>query len=147
MRTGRPVWIAAALVAALAAAGCRAGEPAGRSGGSAVGASLLLVTLDTVRADRLGGYGYAAAETPTLDRLAREGVRFAAASTNAPLTLPAHASLLTGLLPPRHGLRKCSVCNGLAVAAGRAGFRPPVRTRDERVPWEAHGTRLGIESR
>lgn len=123
MRAAVPVL----LVAVLLTAGCRAGEP-GRAGGSAAGASLLLVTLDTVRADRLGGYGYAAAETPTLDRLAREGVRFAAASTNAPLTLPAHASLLTGLLPPRHGLRN----NGagrlpevptLAAVLAAAGYR------------------------
>ncbi len=91
---------AALLAAALFAGGCGSGEP--RPAGDT---NLLLVTLDTVRADRLGGYGYGAAETPTLDRLAREGVRFAAASSNAPLTLPSHASLLTGLLPPRHGLR------------------------------------------
>jgi arylsulfatase A-like enzyme/Flp pilus assembly protein TadD len=67
--------------------------------------NLLLITLDTVRADRLGSYGYAAAETPWLDRLAGEGLRFSRASSPAPLTLPAHASLLSGLLPPHHGLR------------------------------------------
>jgi len=65
----------------------------------------LLVTLDTVRADHIGSYGYAAAETPALDRLARQGVRFAQASAAAPLTLPSHSSLLSGLLPPHHGLR------------------------------------------
>ncbi|HYH44672.1 MAG TPA: sulfatase, partial [Thermoanaerobaculia bacterium] len=128
MRCVVPVLLAAVLIGAMVAAGCRAGEPGGTAAGSSDGASLLLVTLDTVRADRLGGYGYAAAETPTLDRLAREGVRFAAASTNAPLTLPAHASLLTGLLPPRHGLRN----NGagrlpevptLAAVLAAAGYR------------------------
>jgi choline-sulfatase len=65
----------------------------------------VLVTLDTVRADHLGAYGYAAAETPSLDRLAREGLRFAQASAAVPLTLPSHSSLLSGLLPPHHGLR------------------------------------------
>jgi arylsulfatase A-like enzyme/tetratricopeptide (TPR) repeat protein len=72
---------------------------------SARGYNLLLITLDTVRADRLGAYGYAAAETPTLDALARAGVRFESASAVAPLTLPSHATLLSGLLPPQHGLR------------------------------------------
>jgi arylsulfatase A-like enzyme/Tfp pilus assembly protein PilF len=66
---------------------------------------LVLVTIDTVRADHVGAYGDGAAETPAIDRLAREGVRFADASAAVPLTLPSHATLLTGLLPPHHGLR------------------------------------------
>ena len=72
---------------------------------AAVGANLLLVTIDTCRADRLGAYGGPTSATPNLDRLAREGTRFAAAWSAAPLTLPAHATILTGLLPPRHGVR------------------------------------------
>ncbi|MEA2559025.1 MAG: arylsulfatase [Acidobacteriota bacterium] len=67
--------------------------------------NLVLITLDTVRADHLGSYGYAAAKTPWLDRLAAEGVRFAQASAAVPLTLPSHSSMLSGLLPPHHGLR------------------------------------------
>src|SRR4051812_10524355 len=67
--------------------------------------NVLLITLDTVRADRLGAYGYAAASTPAVDRLAREGVRFADATTQAPLTGPAHAALLTGVYPARLGVR------------------------------------------
>ena len=67
--------------------------------------NVLLVTLDTVRADRIGAYGYGKASTPVLDRLAREGVRFADATTQAPLTGPAHAALLTGLYPARLGVR------------------------------------------
>jgi arylsulfatase A-like enzyme len=67
--------------------------------------SLLLITLDTVRADALGAYGGPSGLTPNLDRLAQEGLVFERASSVAPLTLPAHASLLTGLVPPRHGLR------------------------------------------
>jgi len=67
--------------------------------------SLLLVTLDTVRADRLGSYGFKAAQTPVLDRIAREGVRFADATTHAPITGPAHAAILTGRYPARFGIR------------------------------------------
>ncbi len=71
----------------------------------AVPPSILLVTFDTLRADRLGCYGYAAAETPHLDSLSRRGVLFEEARSHVPLTLPSHASILTGLLPPRHGVR------------------------------------------
>jgi len=67
--------------------------------------NLLLVSIDTLRADHLGSYGYAAAQTPRLDALARSGLRFARATTVVPLTLPAHASLLTGTFPAWHGVR------------------------------------------
>ena len=67
--------------------------------------NILLVTLDTTRADHLGAYGDRRAQTPTLDRLAAEGVLFERAITAAPLTLPAHVSLLTGLYPFSHGVR------------------------------------------
>lgn len=67
--------------------------------------NVVLVTLDTTRADRIGAYGYALAETPALDRLAREGVRFDDATSQSPLTAPAHAALLTGQYPGRLGIR------------------------------------------
>ncbi|MGE0816873.1 MAG: sulfatase-like hydrolase/transferase [Vicinamibacterales bacterium] len=67
--------------------------------------NVLLITLDTTRADHLGSYGYASAGTPNLDRLALDGVRFARALSPVPLTLPAHASLMTGQDPYRHGVR------------------------------------------
>lgn len=66
--------------------------------------NLLLITLDTTRADRIGCYDYKGASTPFLDKLAGEGVRFEQALTNVPLTLPSHTTMLTGLLPPEHGL-------------------------------------------
>ncbi|HEY2253852.1 MAG TPA: sulfatase-like hydrolase/transferase, partial [Planctomycetaceae bacterium] len=66
--------------------------------------NVLLITLDTLRADRLGCYGYWPAQTPTLDALAARGVLFERAYTPAPLTLPSHASMMTGLYPPEHGL-------------------------------------------
>jgi arylsulfatase A-like enzyme/Tfp pilus assembly protein PilF len=67
--------------------------------------SVLLVTLDTTRADHLGCYGAERAATPNLDALARRGVRFDNAISPTPLTLPSHASLMTGMAPRRHGVR------------------------------------------
>ncbi len=67
--------------------------------------SVLLVSIDTLRADRLSAYGYAKGRTPHLDALAGRGIVFEEAYSHCPLTLPAHASLLTGLLPPHHGVR------------------------------------------
>jgi choline-sulfatase len=67
--------------------------------------NLLLVSIDTLRADHLGSYGYAAAQTPRLDALAYAGLRFATATTVMPLTLPAHSSLMTGTFPAWHGVR------------------------------------------
>jgi arylsulfatase A-like enzyme/Tfp pilus assembly protein PilF len=69
------------------------------------GAPVVLISIDTLRSDRLGCYGYAKAATPVLDGLAREGVLFEDVFSHCPLTLPAHASLFTGLLPPTHGVR------------------------------------------
>jgi choline-sulfatase len=74
--------------------------------GSAEGMNVLLVTLDTVRADRLGCYGYDAAGTPAIDSLAERGVLFEDAVTSVPLTLPSHATILTGLSPRDHGVRE-----------------------------------------
>jgi arylsulfatase A-like enzyme/Flp pilus assembly protein TadD len=99
---------------ALAAASCREKAPP---------RSVLLITLDTFRADRIG------ANTPLLASLAREGVQFDAADSPVPLTLPAHASLLSGLLPLHHGLRNNGVGtfpasrDTLATTFARAGYR------------------------
>ncbi len=67
--------------------------------------NVLLITLDTTRADRLGCYGHTPARTPALDALADTGVRFAEAFCQVPLTLPSHAALLTGTNPPSNGIR------------------------------------------
>lgn len=67
--------------------------------------NVLLVTLDTTRADRLGCYGYKEAVTPNLDGLAGRGAMFERAFAPAPQTLVSHATMLTGLNPPEHGLR------------------------------------------
>src|SRR5262245_57668078 len=66
---------------------------------------LLLITLDTTRADRLGCYRYSAGRTPVLDSLAASGVLCERAYTVAPITLPAHSSLFTGLYPGETGVR------------------------------------------
>ena len=66
---------------------------------------VVVITLDTTRADRLSVYGFMDVSMPHLERLAREGVVFDRAVTPAPLTLPAHASLFTGLYPHHHGVR------------------------------------------
>src|SRR5215213_1020518 len=67
--------------------------------------NVLLITIDTLRADRLGCYGYKPAQTPIVDRLAAEGVRFANAVSHVPLTRPSHTSIFTGLYPFQHGIR------------------------------------------
>jgi Flp pilus assembly protein TadD len=72
-------------------------EPAARS--------LLFITIDTLRADRVGVYGHAAARTPALDALAREGAQFTQAFATSPVTLPSHASLMTGRYPAGHAAR------------------------------------------
>ena len=67
--------------------------------------NVILLTLDTLRADHLACYGYPDVRTPNLDSLARRGVLFEQAVTNSPLTLPAHCSILTGMYPTYHGVR------------------------------------------
>ncbi len=68
--------------------------------------SVLLITIDTLRADHVGAYGYSQARTPQLDNLAKRGVLFREVVTPHRLTGPSHASILTGLLPEKHGVLK-----------------------------------------
>jgi arylsulfatase A-like enzyme/Tfp pilus assembly protein PilF len=99
--------LAAIAVAAIAAVTFFIMRPAGQpiAAGAFAGRNVLVVTLDTFRADRLGSYGSKAGLTPELDRLASEGIRFEQVLSHAPLTLPAHTSLFTSLYPPDHGVR------------------------------------------
>ncbi len=69
------------------------------------GAPLILVSIDTLRSDRLPAYGYEGVETPALDAFVREAILYQRAYSHIPLTLPSHASMLTGLLPPEHGVQ------------------------------------------
>src|SRR6185503_13589474 len=82
-------------IAALMLAGC----PSGTRETSSSRPSILLVTIDSLRADRVGYAGYAQGATPNLDTLASHSIRFTQAQTPAPLTTPALASLLTGRYP------------------------------------------------
>ncbi len=66
---------------------------------------LVVISIDTLRADRVGAYGHRAARTPAIDALAREGILFERALSHSPQTLPSHASMLTGRLPFDHGVR------------------------------------------
>src|SRR4051794_17045916 len=89
--------------------------------------NVVIVTIDTLRADRVGAYGYAAARTPNLDALAKRGVRFDRAFATAPVTLPSHASLMTGRYPAGHGarhngMRMAPQTPTLAEAFAHAGF-------------------------
>ena len=76
--------------------------------------NVLLITIDTLRADALGSYG-GAAETPNLDALAADGMRFEFAHAHAVLTLPSHVSILSGVYPFQHGVRDNS---GFRVSPG-----------------------------
>jgi len=86
----------ALLLVTVAAVGCKDTAPA---------RGVVLVTLDTTRADHIGCYGYARAKTPALDALAAEGARFDQAASAVTTTLASHATMFTGLYPPAHGVR------------------------------------------
>jgi len=90
---------AARFVVMLAAAGVPAAACSG--GGPPSRPNVLLVTIDTLRADRVG-----TGTTPAIDALAASGLRFTGARSAVPLTLPSHATIHTGLLPPQHGVRE-----------------------------------------
>ena len=103
----------AALAAAALAAGARA-DAQGTARPPAPRPSILLITLDTTRADHVGPRAGGPSLTPNLDALAARGLRYTRALTSSPLTLPAHCSLLTGLDPPAHGVHD----NGTAALPG-----------------------------
>jgi len=112
-----PGWRATAAIASAAVALCAvslagaqiAGRSARAGGSTSTGAlpqrapNILLIVMDTVRADAMSCYGLPLDATPTIDRPAREGATFVNATSPAPWTLPAHASLFTGLYPSEHG--------------------------------------------
>ena len=116
-------WVVLASVLAGSFAGCaRAPRPDELS--------VIVVTLDTTRADRIGAFGGPDGLSPHIDRLAREGVVAAEAVTQVPLTLPAHASLFTGRYPASHGVRH----NGI------------FRLRDEEETLAEHLKGAGLET-
>ncbi|HJQ97915.1 MAG TPA: sulfatase-like hydrolase/transferase [Candidatus Polarisedimenticolaceae bacterium] len=99
--------LSALILVTVAAAGC---------GDEAPARGVVLVTLDTTRADHIGCYGDARAKTPALDALAAEGARFDQAESAVTTTLASHATMFTGLYPPAHGVRY----NGMFRLVGKS---------------------------
>jgi arylsulfatase A-like enzyme/Flp pilus assembly protein TadD len=89
-----------AAVVLLGTGGCRRG-----GGLAAPGAPVILISVDTLRADHLPAYGYRGVETPNLDALRQDSILFENAYSQVPLTLPSHTAIMTGLLPPQNGVR------------------------------------------
>lgn len=104
------------------------------------GTAVFLVSLDTVRADRLGCYGYAAARTPFIDSLATRGTLFENAISSASFTPASHASIFTGLYPPRHGVR-------FLWGYEELHLKPSVRTLAESFRDAGYRTAAFISSR
>lgn len=111
---------------------------------------VVIVTLDTTRADRLGIYGYAQAKTPNLDSFARQGALFEQAITPVPITLPAHSSLFTGTYPLFHGVREfattrlSSDLTTLAEIFRRQGYKTAAFIGSEAL-HSKYGLRRGFE--
>jgi len=126
----RPAAAAVILLSAVAG-GAWWWERARTAAGRERGLDVLLVTVDTLRADALGVYGQQRATTPVLDRLARAGVRFDAAHAHNVTTLASHANILSGRLPFEHGVRD------------NAGFRFPAATETLATLLKARGYRTG----
>ena len=138
MLRGHPRFLIMLLVGALlsAAAALVLPPPHAELAGGAAPATdrafqprnILIITVDTTRADHLSCYGYAYRTTPNIDALAREGVRFERASAIVPLTGPGHATLMTGLVPRDHGairngVRIRETVSTLAETLSALGFR------------------------
>jgi choline-sulfatase len=132
-RRGFPSRLVTAAIGCALLAACSRGtdEPAGDAAPLSISGRppVLLITLDTTRPDHLEPYGAADAETPALAGLARDGIVFEHAFATAPVTAPSHASILTGLYPPRHGVRNNlthHLGDGIPTLADRlsaAGYR------------------------
>ena len=96
--------LALTLAAVASATACQGQPPPGAADRFA-GAPIVLISIDTLRADHLPAYGYRGGSTPAIDRLARAGIVFDDVYSQCPLTLPSHATLFTGRLPLHHGVR------------------------------------------
>jgi tetratricopeptide (TPR) repeat protein len=122
-------WLAAtglALVAGALIAACRGRAPRGEPG-----LDVVLITVDTLRADALGAFGNTRASTPWIDRLASGGVRFTRAYAHNVVTLPSHSNILSGRYPFEHGVRD------------NAGFRFPGSVETLATRLKARGYRTG----
>ena len=153
------------LVGLVALGGCKSGSAPAPSR-----LNLLLVTIDTLRADRLGCYGYSQIETPNLDRIARQGALFENAVASAPLTAPSHASMMTGVYPTVHKVRNTggfvlspseaklakilqdqgwdtAAFVGSSVLKGRFGFNQGFTVYDDEMPTSKSGSAVAEPER
>ncbi|MEM7136566.1 MAG: sulfatase-like hydrolase/transferase [Myxococcota bacterium] len=134
----RILTFALSLALGMSAACKRAAEtsPAPESTSTSSSPNVLLITVDTLRADHLGSYGYDEARTPVADRFAKEGVRVERAIAPTPLTLPSHTTIMTGLEPPAHSVR------------GNGVFRVPdsVQTLAEVLKAEGYETQAFVSA-
>ena len=153
------------LVGLVALGSCKSG-----SAPSPSRLNLLLVTIDTLRADRLGCYGYSQIETPNLDRIARQGALFENAVASAPLTAPSHASMMTGVYPTVHKVRNTggfvlspseaklakilqdqgwdtAAFVGSSVLKGRFGFNQGFAVYDDEMPTSKSGSAVAEPER
>ncbi len=135
MRHGIPGWclgLATGLAGGLLAPdGAAAAPPA-----PPARPNLILVTLDTTRADHLGAYGYGRPTSPAIDRLAADAVLYTNATTTSTWTLPSHASLFTGRFPKSHGARldrqgRLSLAQAVSGPAAIVGLRARPLTADQ----------------
>ena len=113
---------------ALTCAACGPRERAGRAPEVPAGTPVVLISIDTLRADHLPAYGYRGVETPAIDRLRSDAILFERAYTHTPLTLPSHTSLLTGLLPAVTGVRDNVgyTLDAARVASGAIPYLPQI---------------------
>jgi arylsulfatase A-like enzyme len=123
VRSAGPPWIAAFL-ALWVGAGCAPSDAR---------PNLVLITLDTTRADHLGPYGYAPARTPALDAFARDAVLYERAYSTSSWTLPSHASIFTGLLPMQHGAQSVPGSPEQSLGYGVRPLGPRFTTLAERL--------------
>ena len=159
------------MLALSAAVGCGRSRPASAlRSGLVQGGNVLLVTIDTLRRDRLGAYGNPNGLTPTLDRLCADGVRYTQAFSHVPMTLPAHTSILTGRTPRTHGVRdngtfrlddrvptlasvlqqsgyRTGAFVGAFVLDARFGLTRGFDEYDDRYPHGAEGATFGFSER
>jgi arylsulfatase A-like enzyme/Tfp pilus assembly protein PilF len=121
--------LAAAAIGVVVMRGRAPTAPPPIAAGALRGANVLLVTIDTLRADHVGVYGSAGTLTPTIDQFAKEGLRFERTYAHVPLTLPSHASLLTATYPTSNGVhdngtfRLGDTSPTLAAVLKGAGYR------------------------